>query len=125
MHSTVLTTLALSLLTLGVSTTPVNGNPQCPAGCVPIPGQNQCDVTTSCVNTFNADGQSSGNARCACRAGYRADGLAPTDPKQVRLNFPGQEYRVFVEPGVVCNTLCDQWQLGAQGCQEVPTKAAC
>jgi hypothetical protein len=23
------------------------------------------------------------------------------------LPFPGQEYRVFVKPGVACDTLCD------------------
>ncbi|KAF1815630.1 hypothetical protein P152DRAFT_455348 [Eremomyces bilateralis CBS 781.70] len=58
---------------------------------------------------------------CACRAGYRAgfhdvghDPLA-----QWRLPWVGQEVRVFVRPGVKCDTLCDNWELGAQWRQEV------
>jgi hypothetical protein len=79
---------------------------------------NFCDITTSCINTPKND-------YCACRAGYRADGLLPTDPKQFRLAFPGQEYRVFVAPGVVCNTLCNNPFPGPISCQEVPVKDTC
>ncbi len=61
----------------------------------------------------------------ACRAGYRADGLLATDSKQFRLNFPGQEYRVFVAPGIDCNTLCDHPFPGPQSCMEVPVQPNC
>jgi hypothetical protein len=40
---------------------------------------------------------------------------------QWRLRWPGQEYRVFVQPGIECNVLCINWTLGTEGCQEVPT----
>ncbi|KAH8769460.1 hypothetical protein F5882DRAFT_508283 [Hyaloscypha sp. PMI_1271] len=87
--------------------------------CNPNPFFNKCTITTSCINT------PSGNDYCACRAGYRADGLAPTNPKQFRLAFPGQEYRVFVAPGVSCDTLCTSPFPGPQSCQEVPVKSSC
>lgn len=75
----------------------------CPCeACNPNPFYNKCHITTSCITTpSTAD-------YCACRAGYRADGLSATDPKQFRLNFPGQGYRVFVAPGVSCDLLCDK-----------------
>jgi cysteine-rich repeat protein len=87
--------------------------------CNPNPFYNLCTITTSCINT------PSGNDYCACRAGYRADGLDPTDPRQFRLNFPGQDYRVFVAPGIDCNTLCTTPFPGPESCQEVPVKDAC
>lgn len=69
---------------------------------------------------------------CACRAGYRATGYAADDwTLQWRLPWyggngdPSQEGRVFVKPGVECNTLCDKWQDGAKGCQEVKLKDRC
>ena len=83
------------------------------------PSSNLCTITTSCINT------PSGNDYCACRAGYRADGLAPTDPKQFRLAFLGQEYRVFVAPGVSCDTLCTNPFPGPQSCVEVPVQGSC
>ncbi|KAH6672336.1 hypothetical protein B0J14DRAFT_563970 [Halenospora varia] len=43
-------------------------------------------------------GTPSGKDYCACRAGYRANGLTPTDRKRLRLNFYGQGYRAFVAP---------------------------
>lgn len=45
--------------------------------------------------------------------------------KQYRLHFGGQEYRVFVRPGVVCNTLCPDWTQGAFSCQNVPIHDEC
>ena len=27
---------------------------------------------------------------------------------------------MFVRPGIECNVLCDDWVIGAEGCQEVP-----
>jgi hypothetical protein len=97
---------------------PVKENCPCQT-CNPNPFFNQCTITTSCIST------PSGNDYCACRAGYRADGLSPTDPKQFRLAFPGQEYRVFVAPGVNCDTLCTSPFPGPQSCQEVPVQGTC
>ena len=88
----------------------------CPV-CNPNPFNNKCTVSTSCIVTYP-----SGKDYCACRAGYRADGLAPTDAKQFRLNFPGQLYRVFVAPGVECNTLCTTPFPGPDSCKEVPVR---
>jgi len=38
---------------------------------------------------------------------------------------PSQEGRVFVKPGVECNTLCDDWYLGKDGCKAVQVKKWC
>ncbi|KAH6720852.1 hypothetical protein BKA61DRAFT_471211 [Leptodontidium sp. MPI-SDFR-AT-0119] len=89
------------------------------ATCNPNPFLNKCTITTSCINT------PTGNDYCACRAGYRADGLDATDARQFRLAFPGQEYRVFVAPGVECNTLCTTPFPGPDSCKEVPVQVTC
>ena len=88
--------------------------------CDPSPPNNLCHESTSCV-TIGARNY------CACRAGYRATGeLAPeTSWAQWRLPTPGQEGRVFVQPGWPCETLCDHWELGAQGCSEVLLEDQC
>lgn len=77
-------------------------------------GLNKCDVTTGCSLTPYG-------TMCSCRPGYRADTHGDDVDQHWRLKWslPGHEHRVYVKPGVVCNTLCDQWQLGAAGCQEV------
>ncbi|KAK3373681.1 hypothetical protein B0T24DRAFT_720316 [Lasiosphaeria ovina] len=49
------------------------GGGACAATCDPNPVYNKCTITTSC--TFYP---ANGKDYCACRAGYRADGLAPT-----------------------------------------------
>jgi hypothetical protein len=89
----------------------------CPR-CVPQPGQNKCDVTTSCSSTAFG-------TMCTCRPGYRAN--APNNASSVhwRLNWlvPGHEHRVYVTPGQICDTLCDKYWLGAEGCQEVGVSA--
>jgi cysteine-rich repeat protein len=87
--------------------------------CNPNPFFNKCTITTSCI-------VAPGNKNyCACRAGYRANGLLPTDQRQFRLKFPGQEYRVFVAPGIECDTLCTNPHPGPDSCQEVPVRADC
>lgn len=91
----------------------------CPATCNPNPFFNKCHITASCIGT------PSGSDYCACRAGYRADGLTADDPKQFRLKFEGQEYRVFVEPGVSCDTLCTTPFPGPDSCKEVAVKPGC
>ncbi|KAK3367286.1 hypothetical protein B0T24DRAFT_597111 [Lasiosphaeria ovina] len=101
------------------------GGGQCET-CNPSPPFNKCTITTSCIATpplgLAADQQ---KYYCACRAGYRGSGLAPTDPRQFRLEFPGQEYRVFVAPGVECDELCSEPFPGPDSCREVPVKAGC
>lgn len=89
--------------------------------CNPIPGLNKCDVTTSCINTLP-----SGKHHCACRAGFKANALDSQIALHYRLSFPGQEYRVFVAPGVACDTLCDN-PFGAPQdiCNEVPVVSQC
>ncbi|KAF2672578.1 hypothetical protein BT63DRAFT_450604 [Microthyrium microscopicum] len=117
----------LSTLTLATAT-PFSSfveRATCPiAQCFPFPEQNKCDITTSCTSTGAIhSGGTTAPDYCACRAGYKADPAVypPSDGSvQMRLVWPGQEGRVFVKPGVPCNTLCDHWELGAQGCQEVP-----
>src|SRR5204863_8137975 len=84
------------------------------------PNNNKCTITTSCISFLNT-----GVDYCACRAGYRASGLAPTDPLQFRLDFPGQEYRVFVAQGVECDQLCTNPFPGPDSCQEVPVQQSC
>lgn len=77
-------------------------------------GFNKCDITTGCSNTPYG-------TMCACRPGFRADAAGDDLDKHWRLEWslPGHEHRVYVKPGVVCNTLCDHWELGAAGCTEV------
>jgi hypothetical protein len=68
--------------------------------CDPTVGKNLCDSTTSCIYNPN-----DGKHYCACAAGYKADGAANTDTtKHWRMSWPGQEYRVFVKPGLRCWT---------------------
>ena len=88
--------------------------------CDPNPFNNKCTITTSCISFLNT-----GRDYCACRAGYRANGLEPTSPLQFRLEFPGQEYRVFVAPGVDCDQLCTNPHPGPDSCQEVPVNPKC
>jgi hypothetical protein len=92
--------------------------------CSPSPGHNTCDITTACISTVGAhQGSTSPPNYCACRAGYKA---ATTDPNlQWRLSWSGQDHRVLVAPGQACNTLCNEWWLGSQGCQEVAIKDQC
>lgn len=77
-------------------------------------GLNKCDVTTGCSNTPYG-------TMCSCRPGYRAAAPGDSINEHWRLQWsiPGHEHRVYVKPGVVCDTLCDNWQLGAAGCTEV------
>jgi len=93
--------------------------------CVPLPGQNQCHFTTSCVGVWQHSGTGPVPYYCACRAGYKASSTGTTSPAQWRLPWRGEEGRVFVQPGLVCDVLCDHWELGAQGCKEVPEFPQC
>lgn len=93
--------------------------------CIPFPGQNLCDITTSCIATTFI---SPVILYCACAAGFRANpgsvGIGP-GPVEWRLPFLGQEYRVFVKPGVVCDTLCDDWFEGPNSCSAIAVKTTC
>ncbi|RUS29182.1 peptidase family M12A-domain-containing protein [Jimgerdemannia flammicorona] len=73
-----------------------------PRLCIPYPGQNKCDPTTSCTSTDLG-------FMCACRPGYKATTQTNNDLQWRQLwSVPGHEHRVFVKPGTVCNTLCDK-----------------
>jgi len=106
--------------TIQVPTPPIKtpGGCGCPT-CNATSGLNLCTTSTSCISTPNS------RYYCACRAGYRGDNLSPTDPKQFKLLFSGQEYRVFVATGVECNTLCTNPFPGPDSCKEVPTQDSC
>lgn len=94
--------------------------------CAPFPGENLCDITTSCTFVYGHTGPLPAPLYCACRHGYRADNVAPGDSdSQWRLDWAGQEGRVFVKPGLACNTLCDDWQLGKDGCKAVAVRDQC
>ncbi|KAL5614835.1 hypothetical protein BROUX41_004920 [Berkeleyomyces rouxiae] len=84
--------------------------------CKPWPGMNKCHQSTSCIGIFK--GADHIGYRCVCAAGFRTDGLDPE--VAIRLPWEGQSFRVFVEPGVECNTRCnDNW------CDEVPRLDHC
>ncbi|EWC44841.1 hypothetical protein DRE_00900 [Drechslerella stenobrocha 248] len=95
----------------GCNGSPCHGNTE---QCDPHPPNNKCDITTSCIQT----GQSGGHY-CACRAGYKADALDDDISVHHRASFSGQEYRVFVKPGIKCDTLCKWDSLGPINCGEV------
>lgn len=125
-NSSTVSTILLLLATTTVLALPASeslverhGGDTCPT-CVPTPVENKCDITTSCIRVWAHSGPGPVPYYCACRHGYRADTIsASQSSSQWRLPWAGQEGRVFVEPGVACNTLCDRWWLGPQGCQEV------
>lgn len=92
--------------------------------CKPSPLENKCDITTSCITTHPG-----GQTMCACRDGYKANpGFDTSQLAEWRLPFAGQETRVFVKPGIVCNELCENWASGGKNgvlCGEVPVKKDC
>jgi len=93
--------------------------PLCPT-CDPLPTGNKCDITTSCIRT-----NPSGLYECACRAGYKAAAKDYDINTHWRVKWTGQEYRVFVKPGVKCDTLCKEWWLGPESCKEVKVRREC
>ncbi|PWW80265.1 hypothetical protein C7212DRAFT_361220 [Tuber magnatum] len=111
-------TLLNFLLLASAAATPSHG-PQCEQ-CNPNPNYNRCDITTSCIVT-KPDGQ----LHCACRAGYKAAASDSDQSTHYRTLFAGQEYRVFVRPGVACDTLCNSWWMGPQSCQEITVRPEC
>lgn len=58
-------------------------------------------------------------------AGYKAAAHNDDSESHYRIKFPYEEYRVFTKPGVVCDTLCDEYWLGPNSCQEVQVRQAC
>ncbi|KAF1968900.1 zincin [Bimuria novae-zelandiae CBS 107.79] len=83
-----------------------------------------CDITTSCTALGGATHDGLHKHLCACRHGYKASKSNETS-LQVRLPWVEQGARVFVKPGVACDTLCDDWQLGKDGCKEVQEEPVC
>src|SRR5437588_12830580 len=62
---------------------------------------------------------------CNSRPGYRGTDIPVKSPKQWRIDtVPGHEHRVWVAPGVKCNTLCTN-SFGTIPCSEVPVRDAC
>lgn len=87
--------------------------------CDPNPGANKCHITTSCSPTPYG-------TQCACRPGYKANG-ADNDTKlhwRLKWSIAGHEHRVYVKPGTVCDTLCKEYYLGPNSCQEI-TETTC
>lgn len=80
--------------------------------CVSSP--NNCDITAPCSAFVDKQ-------YCACRPGYKAAAGA----NQRRIDtLPAHAHRVWVAPGVVCDTLCDDpW--GTLPCQEVAVQDQC
>ncbi|KAF8455800.1 hypothetical protein BDZ91DRAFT_852745 [Kalaharituber pfeilii] len=79
---------------------------------------NNCDITAPCSNFL-------GKLYCGCRPGFRAAGNPQDTNTQWRIDtVPGHEHRVWVAPGVVCNTLCDV-PYGPFPCKEVAVKNQC
>lgn len=85
---------------------------------------NSCHITTSCTALGGATHGGQFKHLCACRHGYKASS-ANDSSVQVRLPWSEQGGRVFVKAGVACDTLCDDWQLGKDGCKEVTEEAVC
>ncbi|EOA87428.1 hypothetical protein ACJQWK_10090 [Exserohilum turcicum] len=127
--------LALASLLALASATPTPNQPSPPAtcpNCNPNPGSNFCDITTSCTVVSAHPDIKHAPYYCACRAGYRANGCDAGDSTiQWRLPWPAsdrgpsQEGRVFVKPGVVCDTLCNDPYAGVNACSEVTQMDKC
>jgi cysteine-rich repeat protein len=101
----------------------------CPAHCNPNVPNNLCHETTSCIPLFGAAGGPGlpfgMSYMCACRAGFRADGIDPTDKtKQVRFSATSYTSYVFVQPGVSCDTECSP-DTNPFPCSEVPRHDEC
>ncbi|RPB29207.1 hypothetical protein L211DRAFT_262223 [Terfezia boudieri ATCC MYA-4762] len=84
-----------------------------------ISSQNNCHITAPC-SSFGR------SLFCGCAPGYKATGVLDNDTsKQWRITkVPGQEYRVWTAPGVVCNTLC-RIPFGPNPCGEVAVANQC
>ncbi|OAF98777.1 zincin [Paraphaeosphaeria sporulosa] len=85
---------------------------------------NSCHITTTCTALGGATEGGQGKHLCACRHGYKATRSNDTSV-QVRLPWVEQGGRVFVDAGLACDTLCDDWQLGKDGCKEVKEEPVC
>ncbi|KAF2676408.1 zincin [Lentithecium fluviatile CBS 122367] len=101
----------------------------CPNHCNPNVPDNLCHETTSCIALFGASGDPGLpfglSYGCACRAGFRADGVDPADSsKQVRFSATEYTSWVFVEPGLSCDTLCSP-DTNPYPCSEVPRHDEC
>ncbi|KAK4118610.1 hypothetical protein N657DRAFT_651080 [Parathielavia appendiculata] len=89
----------------------------CPAGC--DVHNHRCDPTTAPTCTYPDPRVAKPRAACACRPGFKAGAHVDNDTtKQWRLPIPGQEHRVWVAEGVVCDTPC-VISGGVGSCREV------
>ncbi|CCX07959.1 hypothetical protein FPQ18DRAFT_282981 [Pyronema domesticum] len=128
MKTTAFSLLALAAMALSAAlpeplanAVPYDYAPTCPVNeCNPDPRYNKCDITTSCIRT-----QPNSQLHCACRDGYKSKYDAGNTSKHYRTKFAGQESRVFVAPGVKCDTLCNEWWAGVGACKEVQVVEQC
>ncbi|OAL44428.1 hypothetical protein IQ07DRAFT_592128 [Pyrenochaeta sp. DS3sAY3a] len=92
--------------------------------CDPRPGFNACHESTSCVQVEGSADTS--RYLCACRNGFRASGDGQVGQARIPVElWPNQGGRVYVNPGMACNQLCDEWSLGVGGCTEVKAVDVC
>ncbi|OAL48109.1 hypothetical protein IQ07DRAFT_589575 [Pyrenochaeta sp. DS3sAY3a] len=111
--------LCIATSALGTDPNPNTDTPaaSCPKAC--DPHFNTCDATTAPSCVFPDPSVPNPRAACACRPGYKATGVEDSDTaKQWRLPINGQDYRVWVAEGVICNTTCGI-STGVDSCKEV------
>ena len=100
---------------------------------------NNCDITAPCSNFLGKQycgwyytspaplprSRSWFTNPSNSRPGYRASNIPILSPKQWRIDtIPGQDFRVWVAPGVVCDKPCAH-AFGATPCAEVPIRDQC
>jgi hypothetical protein len=101
------------------TSSPPNGNQNktaCPKPC--DVHFNKCDARTAPTCIFPDPRVAHPRAACACAPGFKATGAADGDvTKHWRLPILGQEHRVWVPEGVVCDAQCQG--SGFDACKEV------
>jgi cysteine-rich repeat protein len=107
-----------------------------PGGTCPIPtcnptaGLNLCHPTSSCIRIDDTLAFSSTPTfLCACAHGFRGNGVDPGDASsQIRIpgsQWPSQQGRVFVKPGIECTQVCTDFAMAADGCVAVNESPDC
>ncbi|TPX69613.1 hypothetical protein SpCBS45565_g02343 [Spizellomyces sp. 'palustris'] len=112
----VFTVVVIILGLIGRTVAAPSGSNTCPT-CIATPGSNACDITTSCIGVTLKTSET--KLFCACRPGFKAaaGNSEVTTHFRAEWSTAGQEHRVFVRPGIVCNTPCTTY--GADSCSEV------
>lgn len=111
--------LAAALSTTALAAPALENRANICGTCNPLSGENQCDITTSCINTGT-------RFHCACRAGYKASRRNLDVTQQFRLNVPDYSFLVFTPENTVCDTLCRNHNgFSDELCAEVPIYDQC